>query len=260
MRTELNNRGLNNTIIAASDENNDNAATSTWNSFSSATKSQIGQVQVHGYQSSGASQLYNSMAGTQLWNSEYGDSDASGLTMAAAINLDFTSLHNTAWCYWQPLDGGGWGLINANDNAGTIGSVNPKYYVLAQYTRSIRQGMTILSSGDPNTVAAYDPVNHDLVLVTANSGAAETVNYSLGSFYSAAGPVTGWCTATDGSELYQQFGGTGRHERQRSLYLLSEQFGANPGDSERSPWAAVGLDLGRFRRHGRLVQSRKLVA
>ena len=211
LRTELNNRGLNNTTIAASDENNYSAATSTWNSFSSSTKALIGCVQVHGYQNSAsaATQLYNAVQGAQLWNSEYGDSDASGLTMANEINQDFTSLHNTAWCYWQPLDGSGWGLINANDNAGTIGTVNPKYFVLAQYTRSIRQGMTILTSGDPNTVAAYDPVNHDLVLVTTNSGStAESIDYSLANFYSAAGPVTGWCTLTNGGSEYQQFSGT----------------------------------------------------
>jgi galactan endo-1,6-beta-galactosidase len=210
LRTELNNRGLNNTMIAASDENNYTAAVSTWNTFSSGTQALVGCVQVHGYQSSAtaATQLYNAVQGKQLWNSEYGGNDTSGMTMAAEINQDFTSLHNTAWCDWQPLDGSGWGLINANDNAGTIGSVNPKYYVLAQYTRSIRQGMMILSSGDPNTVAAYDPVNHDLVLVTANSGAAaETINYDLTSFYSAMGPVTGWCTTASGSQLYQQFGG-----------------------------------------------------
>ncbi len=211
LRTELNNRGLNNTIITASDENNYSEAISAWNSFSSSTKSQIGCVQVHGYQNSAsaATQLYNAVQGTQLWNSEYGDSDASGMTMANEINQDFNSLHNTAWCYWQPLDGGGWGLINANDNAATIGAVNPKYYVLAQYTRSIRQGMTILTSGDPNTVAAYDPVNHDLVLVTTNTGAtAESIDYNLGSFYSATGPVTGWCTLANGGSNYQQFNGT----------------------------------------------------
>ena len=129
--------------------------------------------------------------------------------MADEINQDFNSLHNTAWCYWLPIEGANWGLINGDVSAGTMGTVNPKYYVLAQYTRSIRQGMTILSSGDPNTVAAYDPVNHDLVLVTTNSGSAsETVDYNLGSFYSVAGPVTGWCTTANGSELYQQFSGT----------------------------------------------------
>ena len=214
LRTQLNTVGLNNMMIAASDENNTSLAVSTWNSFSSTTKSQVGCLDTHGYgfNSTAATQLYNASQGKQFWSSEYGDNDTSGLTVAEEIDQSFNSLHSTAWCYWQPFDGSGWGLINdslsTSTVGGTIGSVNTKYYMLAQYTRSIREGMTILSSGDPNTVAAYDPVNHDLWLVTTNSGsAAETVDYNLENFYSAAGPVTGWCTTANGSELYQQFGG-----------------------------------------------------
>ncbi len=214
MRSQLNNAGLNSTAIAASDENNTPLAVSTWNSFSSTTKSQVGWVQTHGYSfnTTAATQLYNAAQGKQLWNSEYGDSDASGLTMAEQIEQNFTYLHNTAWCYWQPFDGGGWGLINDSLSTktvgGSIGSVNTKYYVLAQFTRSITQGMTILNSGDPNTVAAYDPVKHDLVLATLDSGAAETVTYNLANFNtSSAGSVTDWTTTFNGSELYQQFSG-----------------------------------------------------
>ncbi len=68
--------------------------------------------------------------------------------------------------------------------------------------------MTILSSGDPNTVAAYDPVHHDLVLVTTDTGAAETVNYNLGNFnLSSVGTATCWTTDFNGSQLYQQSSG-----------------------------------------------------
>ena len=50
LRTQLNNVGLTDTAIAASDENSYSLAVSTWNSFSSSTQSQVGWVQIHGYQ------------------------------------------------------------------------------------------------------------------------------------------------------------------------------------------------------------------
>ena len=211
LRTQLNNVGLTGTAIAASDENSTGQAISTWNSFSSTTQSQVGWVQTHGYgfNNTAASQLYNAAQGKQIWDSEYGENDTSGLRMAENINQNFTYLHSTAWCYWLPIEGANWGLINGDVSTGTMGTVNPKYYVMAQYSRSIRQGMTILTSGDPNTVTAYDPVNHDLWLVTTNTGsAAETVTYNLGNFnYSQAGQVTGWCTLCNGGSNYQQFSG-----------------------------------------------------
>jgi hypothetical protein len=37
----------------------------------------------------------------KLWNSEYGDGDGSGVTMAANLHSDFNQLHPSAWVYWQ---------------------------------------------------------------------------------------------------------------------------------------------------------------
>jgi galactan endo-1,6-beta-galactosidase len=204
LRSELDNRGLTGTRVAASDESFYDQATSTWNSFAAATQAQIGQVNVHGYQYGGGRRdlLYTAVAGQRLWNSEYGEGDGTGVSLAGNLNLDFRWLHPTAWCYWQPLDSGGWGLIQSNPGDNWIGPPNMKYYVLAQYTRHIRPGMTIVDGGEDNTVAAYDAGARKLVIVTMNYGTAQNVTYNLAGFYRAAGPVRRWMTATGNGIKY----------------------------------------------------------
>jgi galactan endo-1,6-beta-galactosidase len=209
LRSELDNRGLTNVSVAASDENTYNQALVTWNSFSAATQSQIGLVNVHGYEYGGGRRdlLYSAVSGWRLWNSEYGDSDGTGISLASNLNLDFRWLHPTAWCYWQVFDSGGWGLIQSNPGEDWIGPANPKYYVLAQYTRHIRPGMTIIDGGEGNTIAAYQPAERKLVIVTMNYSTAQTITYDLSKFYQAAGPVHRWMTVIGSSIQYVQYAG-----------------------------------------------------
>ena len=77
-----------------------------------------------------------------------------------------------------------------------IGPANPKYYVLAQYSRPIRSGMTILDGGEGHTVVAYDAGAKKLVIVTANYGTAQWINYDLSKFSAVGGPVSRWITVT----------------------------------------------------------------
>lgn len=210
LRTELDARGLNSTPITASDESLYDQAVSTWNGLTSSAKGKVAKVNVHGYQYEGGRRdsVYSAVhaAGKTLWNSEYGENDGSGLRLARNLNLDFRWLHPTAWCYWQVLDGGGWGLVQADNEAGTLGAVNPKYYVFAQYARHIRPGMTIIDGGEGNTIAAYDAAARKLVLVTTNYGTAQTVTYDLSAFGTVPnGTVARWSTRTDGSELYRSY-------------------------------------------------------
>jgi galactan endo-1,6-beta-galactosidase len=204
VRTELDNRGLTTVKVAASDESLYDQARSTWNSYGAATKAAVGRVNVHGYQYGGGRRdlLYTAVAGKRLWNSEYGESDASGVSLASNLNLDFRWLHPTAWCYWQPFDSGGWGLIQSNPGDNWIGNANPKYYVLAHYTRHIRPGMTIIDGGEGNTVAAYHAAARKLVIVTMNYDVAQTITYNLSNFFNAAGPVRRWVTMTGSGWKY----------------------------------------------------------
>lgn len=198
LREELDARDLTKTLVAASDENTYDEAVLTWNRLGPAAQAQVGRVNVHGYQYEAGRRdaLYQAVSEHRLWNSEYGENDASGLSLANNLTLDLRRLHPTAWCYWQPLDGGGWGLIDADLKSRHIGSANPKYFVIAQYSRHIRPGMMLIGSGDDRTVAAYDAATHKLVLVTVSRAAPQRFRYDLSRFQTVAGPITRWATNT----------------------------------------------------------------
>ena len=210
LRSALNNEGLGFMPIAASDENTYDEALSTWNSLTPAAQSDVAQINTHGYEEGNGRRdlLYDaaSSAGKSLWDSEYGESDGSGLSLASNLNLDLRWLHPTVWCYWQPFDSGGWGLVQSNPGDNWIGPPNPKYFVLAQYTRAIRPGMVMIDSGDGNTIAAYSSSTHQLVLVTTNYGTAQWINYDLSAFHTVGGNSGGeidrWDTQTGGGDQY----------------------------------------------------------
>ncbi|KDR77897.1 hypothetical protein GALMADRAFT_266489 [Galerina marginata CBS 339.88] len=215
LRTQLNNLGLSSTIIAASDENSYDLAVSTWNSFDSTTRSTVGRINVHGYQQTGGRRdlLYTAatQAGRKIWNSEYGDGDATGMQLAQDLLLDFSWLHPTAWTYWQAVDTPGWGLIEGNLEGNTLAGVAKKYYVLAQFTRHIREGMRILDSGSDTVVAAYDATNKKLIIVAANFGAAQYINFDLSKFSkpsTSGAAVARWSTHMNSAEQYAAYSDT----------------------------------------------------
>lgn len=213
LRSELDKRSLTGTLISASDETSYDLARTTWNSFSSTTKGLVNRVNVHGYQGSGGRRdlLYTDVvttAGKKLWNSETGDKDATGLTLASNLCLDFRWLHPTAWVYWQVMDPtASWALIAYDGTTLQAGAVQTKYYTLAQFTRHIRPGMTILGTGVNNAVAAYDSTAKRLVIVAVNTGAAQTITFDLSGFTTVSGGTGGlvprWNTVGAGTgDLY----------------------------------------------------------
>ncbi|MHC5902544.1 glycoside hydrolase [Streptomyces sp. S6] len=214
MRSELDKRGLTGTKIAASDENSYDLARTTWGSFSGTAKGLVDQVNVHGYQGSGGRRdlLYTDVvttAGKKLWNSETGDNDGTGLTMASNLLTDLRWLHPTAWVYWQVMDPSpNWAMIAYDANTLTAGAVQTKYYVMAQFSRHIRPGMTILDTGVGYAAAALDRSAGRLVIVAANtSTSAQTLTFDLSRFTSVSGGSGGvvprWNTVTTGGgDLY----------------------------------------------------------
>ncbi|MES9519897.1 glycoside hydrolase [Streptomyces capoamus] len=213
LRSELDRRGLTGTRIAASDETGYDLARTTWNSFSATTRSYVDRVNVHGYQGSGGRRdlLHTDVVTTArkaLWNSETGDGDATGLTTASNLLYDFRWLHPTAWVYWQVMDpSAGWATIAYDPDTLQPGAVQTKYYVLAQFTRHIRPGMTILDTGASYAAAALDRPARRLVIVAANtSSAAQTLTFDLSRFSAATGGPAGlvprWNTVTTGGDRY----------------------------------------------------------
>jgi galactan endo-1,6-beta-galactosidase len=208
LRAEMDERGLRDMPIAASDESWYDWAVETWNSFDDAIKAIISQVNVHGYQGMrGRGDLLREItAGKRLWNTEFGDEGTDGILMARCISMDFTKLQPTAWCYWQPLDASaGWALLPADMKQRTIGAANPKYFVLAQYSRHIRPGMTILTTGDKEVAAARDPKTGRIVIVALNSGDQPRERVCDLSRLGIAGiAARSWLTETKGEARYRK--------------------------------------------------------
>ncbi|WP_117210824.1 beta-1,6-galactanase [Allorhizocola rhizosphaerae] len=211
MRTELDRQGLSAVLISASDESLYDQAVSTWNSFDTATRALVRQINVHGYQGAGGRRdlVYNQArsAGKILWNSEHGDSDGTGITTARNLCLDWRWLHPTAWCYWQVMDPtAGWGAIRYDANTLRAGAVETKYYVLAQFTRHIKPGMRVIDTGVGYAAAAYDPAARRLVIVAVNTGAAQTLTFDLSRFSQVSGGTNGvvprWSTVPASSDRY----------------------------------------------------------
>lgn len=214
LRAALDERGLGDTPIAASDETSYTHALKTWASFDAPTKALVGQVNVHGYEGTKGPRdaLHEAVVvhdRKPLWNSEYGDKQGDGLQMARCIHLDFHTLRPTAWSYWQAIDGGitgqggsGWGLFDARLLDGTKLAVNPKYYVLAQYTRHLRPGMTVLESGDATTIAAYSEADRRLVLIAFNDGPARVARFDLSAFRIPDDTVSSFLTSPKAEARY----------------------------------------------------------
>ncbi|MFJ5740621.1 glycoside hydrolase [Streptomyces microflavus] len=207
LRGELDRRGLTGTKIAASDETSMTAALRTWNAFDAPTRALIDRVNVHGYEGGAAprAELHRQVVtegGKGLWNSETGNGDGGGFSMALGILADFHELRQTAWVYWQAMDNNpAWGLVAYKPGTGdgvlpdtpaVPGAVQNKYYLMAQFSRHIRPGMKIIQTGDPRTVAALDEQNHKLVIVAANDGGTlKNITFDLSRFSSVTGRPDG---------------------------------------------------------------------
>ena len=209
LRTELDRQGLQSVQISASDETSFDLARSTWQSFDAATKAMVSQVNVHGYGPNGNRRaLFDAVRadGKKLWNSEHGDKDGSGLSMASNLCRDWTRLRVKAWCYWQMLDDtAGWGLLRFNSSDNVPGNVETKFHVLAQFTRHIRPGMNILIPSADNAVAAYDHAAGRLVIVAVNTGGAQNLTFDLSRIAQITnGTATRWTTVPNGSDRYRE--------------------------------------------------------
>ncbi|TDZ16821.1 Endo-beta-1,6-galactanase [Colletotrichum orbiculare MAFF 240422] len=227
LRIELNSRGLSNMSIAASDESYYDQAVATFKGLGDTALKEVVRINVHGYQyGNGARASLRDLAtgrGQRVWNSEYGENDATGERLVSNMLLDFRWLQPQAWVYWQVLDGGGWGVIDADNEAGTLGAANQKYFLLAQFARHIREGMRILDGGADNVVAAYDEAKGKLVIVAVNWGNAQYLNFDLGKFSATDGAnITRWRTHIGSGDRYVQAQDTVMSENRFWSYFESK--------------------------------------
>ncbi|MEO2211444.1 RICIN domain-containing protein [Paenibacillus amylolyticus] len=187
VQASLNAKGLS-TKLSAPEEYSIDDTNVSFNSYSNAVKSSISQINTHTYGGSNRTALRNTAtsAGKHLWTSEYGDGDASGLTMSRTILKDIRNMGASGWVYWQAVDSAeGWGFFKnvLNNTQTTSYTVNQKYYVMGNYSKFIRPGYKIIGMSDANTLAAYDATSGKVVLVTTNSESTDTtVTYDLSRF------------------------------------------------------------------------------
>ena len=160
------------TELSVPDENSINQTIRSFRSYDATAKRLIDKINTHGYHGNERHQLYQvaKKYSKRLWMSEYGDGDASGLSMSEEILKDLKIMHASAWIYWQAVDGGGWGMLVTPLNSGGPYPIhyNEKYYVMANYSKFIRPGDYIVKIGGDQSLAAYNPSNHRLVVVTTN--------------------------------------------------------------------------------------------
>ena len=180
--------GVVRTTATASDEPSIGDADATFGYYDPASLASLTKINTHSYGGGDRTQLWNfaRASGKDLWLSEDGDGDESGLQMSRQILTDLHGLHPTAWVYWQVVDNAvGWGFLRNSlaDETNTAYTINKKYYVMAQYSKFLRPGCRFLAITDPNSVAAYEVKSRRLVFVTTNSDDTERrIAYDLSSF------------------------------------------------------------------------------
>ena len=217
LRKALDKMDLNDVVVAATDENDVDVALSTWHSYDSTTRAAVGKINAHGYYKGTESYrglnrpaLRRAVRNKPLWQSEYGDGDESGYTMAESIIQDIRRLNPGAWIYWQPVEpdvkDSGWGLLNANyidtgdqknpDANTPLVRVNRKFFAYGQFTRYLRPGFHIIDISDRNSIAGYDAASRKLVIVTVTGDSQKTVEYDLAKFGSIGDAVQQIVTTT----------------------------------------------------------------
>ena len=217
LRAALDARGLAAVPIAASDESLVDQAIATWDALPPSARATFATLQVHGYEGATGNRalLYElaSAGGKPIRNSEHGEGDGSGASLAAQVALDFNELHVTAWNYWQAMDISGWGLLAADMQRATISAASTKWYILAGLARHVRRGMAVLNTSAPFAVAAYDTGAHTLAVWATNADAANAlpISVDLSSFPPACRglPVSRFATDFSGSgDLYRRYDDT----------------------------------------------------
>jgi O-glycosyl hydrolase len=175
------------TGIDASEDNDEQDTIDSIDAYGAA-QDHVTRIATHTYGANDPFGILDLSAGLQTpaWVSEYGDGDASGITMARRVHDDITDMWVSGWIYWQVVDNaGGWGFLSnpLNGSGDTAYTVNEKFYVMAQFSRYIRPGYEILNVSDDYSLAAYNPTNQSLVIVAVNDGSTNlTLNYNLGAF------------------------------------------------------------------------------
>jgi len=194
--------------VAACEDSYEQDTLNALDAYGATALSNVSRIVTHSYSANAPTGLRDLAASLHkpLWVSEYGDCDATGMNQARRIHDDIAMMGASAWIYWQVVDSGTcWGLLanpevaSTNSNYTTNYTIHESFYVIGQFSQFIRPGCQILNVGDANSLAAYNPTNSTLAIVTVNDSTNSfNVTYDLSAFSRLPPQVS--LSRTSGSE------------------------------------------------------------
>jgi O-glycosyl hydrolase len=217
-RQALDDAGLEQILLAGTDETSTVAAGNSFKKLSDEAKAILDRIDTHSYKIGKMEELQALAAdhGKNLWMSEV-DGDmvlgsnsgemGAGLWLANKMISDIQSMMPSAWILWQGIDNhissegymgnqdsgmpdlsrGYWGLTVVDHDKQEI-YLTKKYYAFGQLSRYIRPGYRILTTTAKGVLAAYSDEEQKLVIVAINEDeTAREVGFSLDGFRFSGG-------------------------------------------------------------------------
>lgn len=194
----LEEKGLNDTTVSASDENSIDETLRVMKGYDDETLDAITQINTHSYSGSKLKDLniFAEKSEKKLWMSEFGagGSEAhnhqdmsSVMQLAERIIFDLRILQPVAWIYWQAVEDEGaknnWGFIHSDFSLGENYEFTKQYYAMANFSKFIRPGSSIILTTDGRSVAAYNEDKEQFIIVVRNELKEEKqLEYDLSEF------------------------------------------------------------------------------
>ncbi|WP_437585940.1 glycoside hydrolase family 30 protein [Sorangium sp. So ce1000] len=185
---QLAKKGLDETVVSASDENSMDDAVQNIGAFGAATRAAFQQLNVHSYAGSRRGELRRlaTELGKRLWQSESGplgqnisdDTDAA-LFMAERIIKDLRELQPEAWVDWQSGDPArSWASFTLNDREQSYAPIK-RFYMHVGFSRYIRPGAVFVDVDSEDMVAAVSADGSSLALVVRNGDRNASRGYTF---------------------------------------------------------------------------------
>lgn len=206
-------KGLTGTGVSAADDNSIDETVENLLAYDHETLDAISQINTHSYNGSRMEELRElaGKLGKPLWMSEYGtggsephshEDMSSVQELAERIMFDLKVMKPAAWVYWQAVEdegaGNNWGFIHAGFTGEEQYAMTKQYYGMAQFSKFIRPGATIIPTDDGRTLAAYDEERGRLVLVVRNELSEKKIAFDLSGYsYPASAVAEVYQTSAD---------------------------------------------------------------
>ncbi|MCC8023211.1 MAG: hypothetical protein LIO46_05450 [Clostridiales bacterium] len=181
------------TQLSFDDENRPSKTVENYESLSSESQNSLTILNTHAYKGKMSERrklrdlaeqenltLYMSEVDASFVDEHDHNSLEAALGLGQLISDDLNGLQPKGWVFWQAVeceehmeDAGNWGLIHANFEGETDEkeyAVTKKYYAMAQYSKYIKQGYTLVESSNSDVACAYNAEDGTVVVVAVNAG------------------------------------------------------------------------------------------